>query len=50
MLKHSPGMESFKGNSERCEKTPRKEDKSLVTSEHEIVLGICFYVPPRCSR
>jgi hypothetical protein len=36
-----------------CEKTPRNQNTSLVTSdssEHGSVLGLCFHAPPRCKR
>lgn len=36
-----------------CEKTPSKQDKSLVTSVppyHEYVLGMCFCAPPMGSK
>lgn len=48
MLKHNPGMESCE-NSDACEKTLRNQDKSLkisVSSEHGIVLGMCFALLP----
>ena len=35
-----------------CEKTPRKQDKKLVTSvssKHGTVLGMRLHAPPRCS-